>query len=869
MKPVNLDENPLNDVPVSETYAIRFTLDDEFNTEGQYSRRNLKFTDGGGEERTVTIWKNSAPEDIYESNYERGATYIITNVEYEINEGSDGQKYRNLIVQSDAQLIEVSGPPSTEEALEDGLAETPDTSADTGDHGLTTFRAIDNLPDYDVFEYELIPKRGFRPSGDNALRATYRARRKVRQQLDVTPVVVGSAFKLVSLVDLAHSRVDLPRFKIEEVGDRPIVYEDEDDREILGEMLGEILKDTKRDQYDIHGIDKILETDPVIEKEGFRLHERYNLTVEVLPTRAVYLHVDYRHRILSDRTLDQLNKDEIHPGLRVKPSYRDRGLYVIGVGPETVTDKLQIEGNKDLVQYHREEPWVDPAKVDEIEDADREVIWTVRQRGDGTEMAFPPELLALQGHPENLARFAPDFAEEQRLNTRLSAQQCISNSEDFVKKLGPLQFDGHTVEFETEPLPGDENISIRQLFDPEANVLQFSNGQTGTHPSDVSRLGVYEAPDPFRVCHIRMEKRDDRIQRGWSSLENKLEKIGASPDDVEELTFDATMSPDQLGIEMATQIPDDHDYDAVFCTLPPENTGYFDTADPERVYDELKKVLATKDLNSQFAHEATLNEPFTIINIALGLVAAAGGIPFTIERSLPGKSELHLGIDVTHQYDESSDGNHIHLAAATTAIHADGAVLGYTSSRPQSGEKIPSKELKEIVKQAITGFKTRYDRYPNHITIHRDGFANEDLSEVEKFLSNLETSYDVVEIRKQAPARVLKYSGAHFDTPQKATAAIYEDIPKAIVATFGEPETLASREGTGLPQPITVERAHGDTPIQTLAAQTYLLSQAHIGASNATARLPITTMYADLASTAAARQHLPPTNKLRDKIGFI
>jgi hypothetical protein len=53
-----------------------------------------------------------------------------------------------------------------------------------------------------VYEYELVPKRGYRPSGENTLRATYKARRKVRQQLDVTPVVVGSAFKLVSLVIL-------------------------------------------------------------------------------------------------------------------------------------------------------------------------------------------------------------------------------------------------------------------------------------------------------------------------------------------------------------------------------------------------------------------------------------------------------------------------------------------------------------------------------------------------------------------------------------------------------------------------------------------------------------------------------------------
>ena len=869
MKPINLDENSLNDVPVGDTYAIRFTLEAVFDNEGKYPRRNLKFTDGGGDDRTITIWKNSSPEELYEANYERGATYIITDVEYDTSTGNDGGRYQNLTVQNDSDLLEMSGPPSTEEALEDGLAETPDTSASSGDHSLTVFRSTDKLPDYEVYEYELVPKRGFRPSDENTLRATYRARRKVRQQLGVTPVVVGSAFKLVSLVDLAHERANLARFKINKVGKRSIIYADKADREVLGEMLGEVLKDAKRDYYDIQGIDKILETEPVIEKQGFSLHERYNLTIEVLPTRTAYLHIDYRHRILSDRTLDQLDEHKVHPGLRVTPTYRDKGLYVTDVGPETVTDKLHMEGNKSLVQYHREESRVDPATVDDIEDADREVIWTIRQRGDGQKLAYPPELLALQGHPENLSRFAPDFAEKQRLNTRLSAQQCISKAEDFVKNIGPLQFGGHTVEFGTDPLFSDENIAIKQLIDPEADVLQFSDGQTGNHPSDVTRLGVYKAPDSFRVCHIRMEKRDKRIQRGWSTLESKLEQIGAPPDSVEEVTFDATMSADRLGMEVASQIPDGHNYDAVFCTLPPKNTGYFDTADPERVYDELKKVLTTKDLNSQFAHESTLDERFTITNIALGLVGAAGGIPFTIERALPGKSELHLGIDVTHRYDESSDGNHIHIAAATTAIHADGAVLGYTSSRPQSGEKIPPQELKEIVKQAIMGFRTRYDRYPNQITIHRDGFANEDLSEVEKLLSNLGISYDVVEIRKQAPARVLKYSGAHFDTPQKATTAIYQDIPKAIIATFGEPESLASRESTGLPQPITVERVRGDTPIETLAAQTHLLSQAHIGASNATARLPITTMYADLASTAAARQHLPPTNKLRDKIGFI
>ncbi|WP_435180494.1 hypothetical protein [Halorussus sp. AFM4] len=110
MKPINLDENSLNDVPVGDTYAVRFTLDTVFDNEGQYPRRNLKFTDGGGDDRTITMWKNSAPAEIYDEDYDRGATYLITAVEYDIDEGNDGTEYQNLTVQSDAKLLEMEGP---------------------------------------------------------------------------------------------------------------------------------------------------------------------------------------------------------------------------------------------------------------------------------------------------------------------------------------------------------------------------------------------------------------------------------------------------------------------------------------------------------------------------------------------------------------------------------------------------------------------------------------------------------------------------------------------------------------------------------------------------------------------------------------
>jgi len=109
--------------------------------------------------------------------------------------------------------------------------------------------------------------------------------------------------------------------------------------------------------------------------------------------------------------------------------------------------------------------------------------------------------------------------------------------------------------------------------------------------------------------------------------------------------------------------------------------------------------------------------------------------------------------------------------------------------------------------------------------------------------------------------RVLNLADGVAKIPDKGIAALNREENRAILATFGDPESQATSSNTGLPQPIQVERKAGDTDIKTLTAQVYLLSQSHVGAMNSTARLPITTYYADRASEAAAEGYLP---KLRN-----
>jgi argonaute-like protein implicated in RNA metabolism and viral defense len=171
-----------------------------------------------------------------------------------------------------------------------------------------------------------------------------------------------------------------------------------------------------------------------------------------------------------------------------------------------------------------------------------------------------------------------------------------------------------------------------------------------------------------------------------------------------------------------------------------------------------------------------------------------------------------------------------------------------------------------IVRQVVIGYRQRFDEPPNHIVIHRDGFMNDPIGEVKEYLSEEGISYDIVEVRKQAPIRIVDAADYGYTTPSKGIASIDRALERAYLLTFGDPEDLAGR---GTPRPITVERADGTTDIETLARQVYLLSQCHIGVSNTTVRVPISTSYADRAAEAAANGHLPKTSSLETGIGFI
>lgn len=626
----------------------------------------------------------------------------------------------------------------------------------------------------------------------------------------------------------------------------------------------------------MHGINKILSSNPIeldVSSDNFSLFDCRDCTIDIGSSGRIYLHVEAKTSVVSHLTLDEIPNPNLHRGCRVQTTYGSRsGYYLAGFTEEGAADH-ELTPGQTVLEFHEPNEEIDDSVLEEIERANRPAVKTFSM-GSNKSYTFPQELLAVQGHSENLAAFDPAFSDAAHNEWHRSPQQRVEDAHAFAQTINKFNIDGQTVSLDTtdEVFGGDDRFEITELYEPREDILTFANGRRGPHPEKTGDLQVYSAPDSFRIAYVYPENFEgDRADTIWQQIARKTTDLGAQPTRALDVSYEPKHRGEgtsQTASRVGAEVGGEAEVDAALCVLPPDDDDIFDWAIP---YDDMKEVLGDQRIDSQMVHADTLKQRYTHTNVALGLIAAGGGVPFTIENTLPGDADLVIGLDVGQSFDDDMDSDTsttdgIRVGASTTAIYRDGTILGHTNTGAQTGERIPARELMRIVRQVVIGYRQRFDEPPEHIAIHRDGFMNDPLDEVKAYLQEEGVSYDIVEVRKQAPMRIVNAAAYTCTTPSKGIASIDTDLERAYLLTFGDPEDLASR---GTPRPITVARVDGETDIETLARQVYLLSQCHIGVSNTTVRIPISTSYADQAANAAAKGHLPKTTSLQTGIGFI
>jgi len=417
----------------------------------------------------------------------------------------------------------------------------------------------------------------------------------------------------------------------------------------------------------------------------------------------------------------------------------------------------------------------------------------------------------------------------------------------FVDLLGPTPYFGF------DPIPQPTNAGYREHKTRNIPNLRFGGGRTGYYGAgglERKDYDVYKAPESFDIIALYPEDEKDDARRYVLSLLNKLADYDASPTAFDRDTY-------ELGSEFhySQYAQKASDYDAALIAVPDADEAA--AADYDDPYPEFKRRLGQLGVPSQMISVDNLGNDNYRGNICSSLVGKAGGVPWRID-DVPGNVDAFVGLDVTYDHKTKQ-----HLGAAANVIMADGTILASEAITKQAGETFDEDDVANVIKHVLEIFAEEEGRPPRHVVIHRDGKFYLD---VESLINRLDKArdliqrFDLVEIRKSGNPRIAAYdeSKSRFDIADKGIAFHVHNGEHSYLTTTG------GKEGSpGTPRPLQIVKRYGSTDLDTLAEQTYWLSEAHVGSLSRSTRLPITTYYADKCADFAMKGYLTKGSVIR------
>lgn len=832
-------------------YDIKFelkNLTDETNKSPP--RKQLSFLDSDENWYSITLFEDSTSQDIFEYDYEIDSTYKLTNINYKDN------KWDNFNPTEDSKI-------KIEE--ENSKNKSNNIEVNDSNHFVTTFKSKKPL-NIDSIEESIIKtkKSNQLSSAKEKRRITYKARRDVYRNLNISSIAIGNNLNLYCLKPID---VETNRYNIIHKKSREIDFKDKKDRKIIKDLIEGYIKTNLNRKYKVKGIDKILSQNPVYKTDNYRLHERYKLSVSISSYGYVYIDVFFKHKIESDLYVSELST--IPSGLKVKTAYNyNQGHIISKVRNDKVTDPLTELGNESILEYHKKNNTLSDEQLDNVKNSDKPLVDAWTRSANNDKRVFPQEALIVGTRPEQLHKYDKEFAYNMREYTHVSSKDYWDKIHTFIKQNHIFELENEDIQFNTQPISDNGSQKVKRLYEPNENILRFGDG-SGSHPSELfkNNRSAAKPVSNYNLAVIYPETNEKSVENFTQNISKKLSDINCKPNISQKIPYNPMgMSINKLEDDVISSLNNDIDC-VLFVLIDEVNLLDFDSSEQ---YDRIKRALADKGIPSQMVERENIKNSSSTKerNISLGILAASGGIPFTPDINIPGKTDMFIGIDVASKYDANKN-NKQSIAASSMAVMSDGTILGSTVDVPQRGEKISGDTMRSVVHSAIKDYESEKSKKPSHITIHRDGYCNESLDKVFKLLDEFNITYDIIEIKKQPKTRILRYDD-DIKVPQKGVAFIDELNSSSIILNWGAPEYLAERN-KGIPRPLQINKKCGSTSIDTISKQIYLLSQANISVDNTTVRLPITTFYADKVGEASINGWLSNKNTsgINTKLGFL
>lgn len=714
---------------------------------------------------------------------------------------------------------------------------------------------LGELPELPVYEYELrsVDSGGIDPEDfTNGIEGfTAKAANYYRSRINSPVTSADAARRRIYATEELQGNIRLHGYTIKPV---PQGQETLEARSYTndGPLQDLVKQDVKREcskQFEVSGIDSIREPAPKRTANSglFEAYRKYKCRIRVDAGGTVICGVNVAYQLEStfsaaewvERGHDIADVNVKHDTDRYDSP---RSATVIDLIDMEYGDILEGPGVP-MSEYH--ERYVDSEVIESVAAGDP--LIADLQYGSDEDSIFPQILEYCKVIPtfDQLDQVDSTFLNVIHDESRMKPEERFDVVTSFVDSLGPTPY------FSYDPVPQPTNTGYREAEISNGANLRFGDGKTGFYGADgLERkgYGVYKAPESFDIIALYPEDEEDAARPYILSLLNKLAEYNANPTRFDQETY-------ELGSEFhySQDAQKASDYDAALIVVPDEDKA--EKADYDDPYPEFKRQLGQLGVPNQMVSVDNLGNDNYQGNICSSLIGKTGGVPWRID-NIPEDVDAFVGLDVTYDHDSKQ-----HLGAAANVIMADGTILASEAVTKQAGETFDEDDVANVIKHVLEIFAKEEGRPPRHVVIHRDGKFYLD---IENLIERLEKArdliqrFDLVEIRKSGNPRIAAYDGSRFDTAAKGVAFHVHNGEHSYLTTTGGKESVP-----GTPRPLQIVKRHGSTDLDTLAEQTYWLSEAHVGSLSRSTRLPITTYYADACADFAMKGFLTKGSVIR------
>ena len=571
----------------------------------------------------------------------------------------------------------------------------------------------------------------------------------------------------------------------------------------------------------------------------FRLRREYNYTIKISDEKKIQLWLNISSELETKKTIyDLINEKKYVEGMKVINTWGDiSGCGIIkAVGPETVIDELP--NFTSLKQYYAGNKSESKTK----DCPDNTPVVYVKMK-NGKELYYYPQALKPVVTLERVSAECPSFSKQIEKYTKLDMNSRYAIAKEFLSDIGNLKEINNVKFIADYILPekigfGEKVFSCpkiicgnKKLIDYNKLSFVFSNGFY-KQPQDSVKFAYFypqEKKDLMRKFAIALT---DFLQKGSLFKQSNFLIPNLMQSELKAVCNEEYEIGDMTNYKkLVRSISDKNSFDVAIVLVPTEE-------DESNPYSTFKTAWAEKNIPSQMISEKTArmfeqqdkNAVWFMHNIALGIFAKAGGIPWIVD-DVPGNIDCFVGIDV------ATIEKGIHYPTCATVFDKNGRPISfYKPKRAQKGEKIGENILQEIFDEVLIGYEEATGSKIKNLVIHRDGFSNEDAKWYKNYFEKKNIDYSVIEVKKFVSSKLLREDNGIIRNPLCGDSLLSED--EAFVVTTD------IRDGKASPKPLHIKKQIGNLSMETIVQQILALSCMHFGATKKS-RLPVTTYYAD------------------------